>query len=45
VQNAWRKGVALSVHGWIYNIQNGVLKDLDICITSRKQLADKYEKP
>lgn len=45
VQNAWQKGVALSVHGWVYNIQNGVLKDLDICITSRKQLAEKYEKP
>lgn len=28
VQNAWEKGADLSVHGWIYNIENGVLKDL-----------------
>ncbi len=34
VQKAWKKGVALSVHGWIYNIEDGILKDLDTCITS-----------
>lgn len=34
VQKAWKKGAELSVHGWIYNIENGILKDLDACITS-----------
>ena len=29
VQKAWKKGAELSVHGWIYNIENGILKDLD----------------
>ncbi|MCG2634850.1 MAG: carbonate dehydratase [Gammaproteobacteria bacterium] len=29
VQNAWLNGADLSVHGWIYNIQNGILKDLE----------------
>ena len=28
VQNAWRAGEELSVHGWIYNIKNGLLQDL-----------------
>lgn len=28
VQNAWRAGTELSIHGWIYNIENGILKDL-----------------
>lgn len=28
VKNAWRAGVGLSIHGWIYNIENGILKDL-----------------
>ncbi len=29
VQNAWKQGADLSVHGWIYNIENGILKGLN----------------
>jgi len=28
VKNAWKNGAELSVHGWIYNIENGILKDI-----------------
>ena len=28
VQNAWKRGEELTVHGWIYNIENGILQDL-----------------
>jgi len=38
VQSAWKAGFELSIHGWIYNIENGVLKDLNTCLTSNQQL-------
>jgi len=28
VQNAWKNGQELSIHGWIYNIENGLLMDM-----------------
>ncbi|OGQ99477.1 MAG: carbonic anhydrase [Deltaproteobacteria bacterium RIFOXYD12_FULL_57_12] len=38
VQNAWKAGRQLSVHGWIYSIDNGILKDLDVCVTGPEQI-------
>ena len=29
VQKAWGRGQDITVHGWIYNIENGILKDLE----------------
>ena len=43
VQNAWERGQELAVHGWIYGIGNGLLRDLDICITSQSELSTAYE--
>ncbi len=28
VQNAWLKGIPVSIHGWIYSLRNGLLVDL-----------------
>ena len=42
VQDAWGRGQPLAVHGWIYSIRNGGLKDLGVCITGKEQLDDIY---
>jgi carbonic anhydrase len=44
IQDAWGRGQEIAIHGWIYDIADGLLKDLDVCITSRKELDILQEK-
>jgi len=30
VQDAWRRGQSLTIHGWIYSLQDGLLRDLHV---------------
>ena len=39
VQEAWRRGQALSVHGWIYRLHDGRLRDLGPTVTAPEELA------
>lgn len=39
VQKAWQNNQPLSIHGWIYDIKDGLLQDLDVCISN----PDDYE--
>ena len=33
VQDAWARGQALSVHGWVYSLADGLVKDLDVTVS------------
>ncbi|WP_207063893.1 carbonate dehydratase [Motiliproteus sp. SC1-56] len=40
VQNAWKAGQPLSVHGWVYSIEDGILKDLAVGVSGPEDLPD-----
>lgn len=39
VQSAWQRGQDLAVHGWIYDIGDGLLRDLSLCVTEPDELS------
>jgi len=34
VRDAWARGQLVSIHGWIYDIRDGLLRDLGLCLTA-----------
>lgn len=42
VIDAWRRGRPLSVHGWIYGLEDGLLRDLKVSITGDGELTAAY---
>ncbi len=45
VQDAWKRGQSLSVHGWIYSIHDGILRDLGVTFDSPAQVPEVYRHP
>lgn len=43
VQTAWESGQTVHVHGWVYAIHDGLIKDLDITLRDNKSLSDVYQ--
>ena len=42
VQDAWRRGQPLAVHGWIYSVSDGLLRDLDLVVERPDQIPARY---
>ena len=42
-QSAWQRGQELAVHGWIYGLEDGLLRDLRISIDNAEGLAAAYQ--
>jgi carbonic anhydrase len=42
VRDAWARGQALTVHGWIYAVNDGLLRNLGMAISAASELAPAY---
>ena len=42
VRDAWERGQALTVHGWLFGLGDGRLRDLGMAISSPGELAERY---
>jgi carbonic anhydrase len=43
VQGAWRNGKKLGIHGWVYGLDNGLIKDLNYSMWDNSQLPEVYK--
>jgi carbonic anhydrase len=44
VQDAWARQQDLTVHGWIYDVHDGLLRDLRCTASNAAELADAYDR-
>ena len=42
IKDAWERGQKVTVHGWIYSIADGLLKDLGVNIKNPEEIRSKY---
>ena len=43
VQDAWARGQELHVHGWVYGLQDGLLRDLSTTVAGPREALAAYE--
>jgi carbonic anhydrase len=44
VEDAWVRGQQVIVHGWVYGLHNGLLKDLSFTVSSMDDVAAEYQR-
>jgi carbonic anhydrase len=42
VQDAWRRGQTLAIHGWTYGLRDGLLRDRGVTVSGAAELDDAY---
>ena len=43
VQDAWERAQPLSVHGWVYGLQDGILRNLDMTVSKPADIAERQQ--
>lgn len=44
MREAWARGQDVTVHGWIYGLQDGLLTDLNFCVSADDQVNAEYDR-
>jgi carbonic anhydrase len=44
VRDAWRRGQSLTVHGWIYRLEDGIIHDLGLSVSREGTLPDELDR-
>ena len=42
-RDAWERGQELTVHGWIYGLQDGLLRDLNVTVGDFRETPAAYQ--
>jgi carbonic anhydrase len=42
IEGAWARGQELTLHGWVYSLKDGLLRDLGVTASSPRELYDSY---
>lgn len=43
IQKAWETGQQVMIHGWVYGVHNGLVKDLNVNIKDNQSLSEVYQ--
>jgi len=44
MQDAWSRGQKVAVHGWVYGLQDGLVKDMDVTMTGAHEVVDVFRR-
>ena len=42
MQDAWARGQKLSVHGWVYGLKDGLVKDLQVTMSHSEEVVEVF---
>ena len=43
IRRAWERGQELCIHGWVYDLTDGLLRDMNVCATNQDEAQSVYE--